>query len=181
MLSLCFCCCFCCLLTSVEHAHLPASFNSTFFHSGIGCWQRQGTVVSLGKEVIVPWESSQRSLQMFWLGVLVVCLFIFDRYRWNNMPRLEKVYLKNNVMGLISSVSTWCPRLFSEMWEQKEKILQLISTEDLNSVLHFIAFSLCVSGCFSAFLCLIRWIAMLPHMAGSYEACITYIRYFFLS
>lgn len=31
------------------------------------------------------------------------------------MPRLEKVYLKNNVMGLISSVSTCCPRLFSEM------------------------------------------------------------------
>ncbi|NWX23534.1 XPO5 protein, partial [Aegotheles bennettii] len=25
------------------------------------------------------------------------------RFRWNNMPRLEKVYLKNNVMGLISS------------------------------------------------------------------------------
>uniref|UniRef100_A0A8C5TPY1 Exportin 5 n=1 Tax=Malurus cyaneus samueli TaxID=2593467 RepID=A0A8C5TPY1_9PASS len=25
------------------------------------------------------------------------------KYRWNNMPRLEKVYLKNNVMGLISS------------------------------------------------------------------------------
>lgn len=30
------------------------------------------------------------------------------------MPRLEKVYLKNNVMGLISNVSTCCPRLFSE-------------------------------------------------------------------
>lgn len=30
------------------------------------------------------------------------------------MPRLEKVYLKNNVMGLISSVSTYYPRLFSE-------------------------------------------------------------------
>uniref|UniRef100_A0A7M4F0N9 Exportin-5 n=1 Tax=Crocodylus porosus TaxID=8502 RepID=A0A7M4F0N9_CROPO len=25
------------------------------------------------------------------------------KFRWNNMPRLEKVYLKNNVMGLISS------------------------------------------------------------------------------
>ncbi|NXQ23517.1 XPO5 protein, partial [Alaudala cheleensis] len=25
------------------------------------------------------------------------------KYRWNNMPRLEKVYLKNNVMSLISS------------------------------------------------------------------------------
>lgn len=30
------------------------------------------------------------------------------------MPRLEKVYLKNNVMGLISNVSTYYPRLFSE-------------------------------------------------------------------
>lgn len=46
---------------------------------------------------------------------LVSFLFIFYRYRWNNMPRLEKVYLKNNVMGLISSVSTCCPRLFSQM------------------------------------------------------------------
>lgn len=30
------------------------------------------------------------------------------------MPRLEKVYLKNNVMGLISNVSTFYPILLSE-------------------------------------------------------------------
>lgn len=35
-------------------------------------------------------------------------LTLLTRYRWNNMPRLEKVYLKNNVMGLISSVSAFC-------------------------------------------------------------------------
>lgn len=35
----------------------------------------------------------------------LMSVFLGVRFRWNTMGRLEKVFLKNNVMALISNVS----------------------------------------------------------------------------
>uniref|UniRef100_H3AUW1 Exportin-5 n=1 Tax=Latimeria chalumnae TaxID=7897 RepID=H3AUW1_LATCH len=49
-------------------------------------------------------KSNSAIVRHFGLQVLEHCV----KYRWNSMVQREKVFLKNNVMGLVSTVSTIC-------------------------------------------------------------------------